>query len=141
MNCQNRVVSGVTADGGYAEVMIAEARAISSVPDELTSADAAPLLCAGMTAYNPLRNAGLRVGDPVAVQASVAPAILASSEAADAYARMMQGKARFPMVLVTKGVTDQREASRRAFFLRPGWRRVTPKGEEWFDEAISSFLV
>jgi len=55
-------------DGGYAEVMIAEARAISSVPDELTSAEAAPLLCAGITTYNALRNAGLRGGDLVAVQ-------------------------------------------------------------------------
>jgi D-arabinose 1-dehydrogenase-like Zn-dependent alcohol dehydrogenase len=55
-------------DGGYAEVMIAEARGISSVPDELTSAEAAPLLCAGITTYNALRNAGLRGGDLVAVQ-------------------------------------------------------------------------
>src|SRR5437867_6504082 len=68
VNCQNPVTSGVTADGGYAEVMIAEARAISSVPDELTSAEAAPLLCAGITTYNALRNAGLRGGDLVAVQ-------------------------------------------------------------------------
>jgi D-arabinose 1-dehydrogenase-like Zn-dependent alcohol dehydrogenase len=68
VNCQNPVVSGVTADGGYAEVMIAEARGIVSVPDELTSADAAPLLCAGVTTYNALRNAGLRGGDLVAVQ-------------------------------------------------------------------------
>src|SRR5579872_3826867 len=37
VNCQNPVTSGVTTDGGYAEVMIAEARGISSVPDELTS--------------------------------------------------------------------------------------------------------
>src|SRR6202795_391175 len=66
VNCQNPVVSGVSADGGYAEVMIAEARAISSVPDELTSAEAAPLLCAGITTYNALRNAGLRGGDLVA---------------------------------------------------------------------------
>src|SRR6266576_4558179 len=68
VNCQNPVTSGVTADGGYAEVMIAEARALSSVPDELTSAEAAPLLCAGVTTYNALRNAGLRGGDLVAVQ-------------------------------------------------------------------------
>jgi len=59
VNRQKRVVSGVTTDGGYAEVMIAEARGISSVPDELTSAEAAPLLCAGITTYNALRNAGL----------------------------------------------------------------------------------
>src|SRR6266852_2987997 len=68
VNCQNPVSSGVTADGGYAEVMIAEARGLSSVPDELTSAEAAPLLCAGVTTYNALRNAGLRGGDLVAVQ-------------------------------------------------------------------------
>src|SRR2546426_10834618 len=48
VNCQNPVTAGVTVDGGYAEVMIAEARAISSVPDELTSAEAAPLLCAAI---------------------------------------------------------------------------------------------
>src|SRR5437660_7112540 len=68
VNCQNPVVSGVTADGGYAEVMIAEARALASVPDELTSADAAPLLCAGITTFNALRNAGLRAGALVAIQ-------------------------------------------------------------------------
>src|SRR6202161_1423119 len=68
VNCQNPVTSGVTVDGGYAEVMIAEARGISSVPDELTSAEAAPLLCAGITTYNALRNSGLRGGDLVAVQ-------------------------------------------------------------------------
>jgi D-arabinose 1-dehydrogenase-like Zn-dependent alcohol dehydrogenase len=55
-------------DGGYAEVMIAEARGIASVPDELTSVEAAPLLCAGITTYNALRNASLRGGDLVAVQ-------------------------------------------------------------------------
>ena len=68
VNCQNPVVSGVTVDGGYAEVMIAEARAIAAIPDELSAADAAPLLCAGITTYNALRNAGLRGGDLVAVQ-------------------------------------------------------------------------
>jgi alcohol dehydrogenase, propanol-preferring len=68
VNCQNPVIPGITIDGGYAEVMIAEARGISSVPDELASAEAAPLLCAGITTYNALRNAGLRGGDLVAVQ-------------------------------------------------------------------------
>src|SRR5712672_1414066 len=68
VNCQNPVVSGVSVDGGYAEMMIAEARGIASIPDELSSADAAPLLCAGITTYNALRNAGLRGGDLVAVQ-------------------------------------------------------------------------
>src|SRR5215468_9001309 len=68
VNCEHPVVSGVTADGGYAEVMIAEARGIASIPDELNSAEAAPLLCAGVTTFNALRNAGLRAGDLVAVQ-------------------------------------------------------------------------
>jgi propanol-preferring alcohol dehydrogenase len=68
VNCQNPVTSGVTVDGGYAEVMIAEARGLASIPDELSSAEAAPLLCAGITTYNALRNAGLRGGDLVAVQ-------------------------------------------------------------------------
>jgi alcohol dehydrogenase, propanol-preferring len=68
VNCQNPVTPGVTVDGGYAQVMIAEARGIASIPDELSSAEAAPLMCAGITTYNALRNAGLRGGDLVAVQ-------------------------------------------------------------------------
>jgi alcohol dehydrogenase, propanol-preferring len=68
VNCLNAVVPGVTMDGGYAEVMIAEARGLAAIPDELGSAEAAPLLCAGITTYNALRNAGLRGGDLVAVQ-------------------------------------------------------------------------
>ena len=67
MNCQKRVGPGATTDGGYAEVMIAEARGISSVPDDLKSAEADTLLCAGITTYNALRNAGLRGEDLVAV--------------------------------------------------------------------------
>jgi propanol-preferring alcohol dehydrogenase len=68
VNCLNPIISGITTDGGYAEVMIAEARALASIPDELTSAEAAPLLCAGITTYNALRNAGLRAGDLVGIQ-------------------------------------------------------------------------
>src|SRR3989475_3653782 len=68
VNCQNPVVLGVIVDGGYAEVMIAEARGIASIPDGLSSAEAAPLLCAGITTYNALRNAGLRAGDLVGIQ-------------------------------------------------------------------------
>jgi propanol-preferring alcohol dehydrogenase len=68
VNCQHPVIPGITVDGGYAEVMIAEARGIASIPEELSSADAAPLLGAGITTYNALRNAGLRGGDLVAVQ-------------------------------------------------------------------------
>jgi len=65
--CQNPIFTGITSDGGYAEVMIAEARALALIPDELKSEDAAPLVCAGITTFNALRNAG-RAGDTVAIQ-------------------------------------------------------------------------
>ena len=68
MNCARPIIPGITSDGGYAELMIAEARALTSIPDELTSTEAAPLLCAGITTFNALRNAGLRAGDLVAIQ-------------------------------------------------------------------------
>jgi len=65
--CQNPIITGVTSDGGYAEMMIAEARELALIPDELKSEDAAPLVCAGITTFNALRNAG-RAGDTVAIQ-------------------------------------------------------------------------
>jgi len=68
INCQSLTISGISVDGGYAEVMIAEANAVVSLPDSLNAVDAAPLLCAGVTTYNVLRNAPLRSGDLVAVQ-------------------------------------------------------------------------
>ncbi len=60
-------ITGVTADGGYAEYMIARAEAVAMVPDELSAAEAAPLMCAGVTTFNCLRNSGARPGDLVAV--------------------------------------------------------------------------
>ena len=65
--CQNPIMTGITSDGGYAEMMIAEARALALIPDELKSEDAAPLVCAGITTFNALRNAG-RANDTVAIQ-------------------------------------------------------------------------
>jgi D-arabinose 1-dehydrogenase-like Zn-dependent alcohol dehydrogenase len=66
--CQTATyVTGVTSDGGYADYMIARAEALARMPEELASADAAPLLCAGVTTYNCLRNSGARAGDVVAV--------------------------------------------------------------------------
>ena len=65
--CQNPIITGVTSDGGYAEMMIADARALALIPEELKSEDAAPLVCAGITTFNALRNAG-RAGDTVAIQ-------------------------------------------------------------------------
>jgi propanol-preferring alcohol dehydrogenase len=65
--CQNPIMTGITSDGGYAEMMIAEARALALIPDDLKSEDAAPLVCAGITTFNALRNAG-RANDTVAIQ-------------------------------------------------------------------------
>ena len=68
IHCQNPVYVGLAVDGGYADILIAEARGLASVPDEISSDEAAPLLCAGVTTYNALRNAELRAGDLVAIQ-------------------------------------------------------------------------
>ncbi|HSI70047.1 MAG TPA: alcohol dehydrogenase [Gillisia sp.] len=68
INCVNAKVSGISYDGGYAEYMCAPQEAIAAIPEELSSAEAAPLLCAGITVYNALRNSGIRPGDLVAVQ-------------------------------------------------------------------------
>lgn len=68
VNCLRLITPGFTYDGGYAESVIVEARALASIPDELTSEESAPLLCAGVTTYNALRNANLRPGDLVAIQ-------------------------------------------------------------------------
>jgi D-arabinose 1-dehydrogenase-like Zn-dependent alcohol dehydrogenase len=60
-------VTGVTRDGGYADNMIAPASAIALVPAELSPEEGAPLMCAGVTTFNCLRNSGARPGDVVAV--------------------------------------------------------------------------
>ncbi|MGB7786911.1 MAG: alcohol dehydrogenase [Salinimicrobium sp.] len=68
INCENAQVSGISYDGGYAEYMTAPQEAVAAVPEELSSAEAAPLLCAGITVFNALRNSGIKPGDLVAVQ-------------------------------------------------------------------------
>jgi alcohol dehydrogenase/propanol-preferring alcohol dehydrogenase len=68
VNCENALITGISFDGGYAEYMTAPAEAVAKMPDDLAAEDAAPLLCAGITTYNALRNQGLRPGDHVAVQ-------------------------------------------------------------------------
>jgi D-arabinose 1-dehydrogenase-like Zn-dependent alcohol dehydrogenase len=60
-------ITGITADGGYADSMIARAEALASVPDGLSAEEAAPLMCAGVTTYNCLRNSGAKPGDLVAI--------------------------------------------------------------------------
>ncbi|HEX4487505.1 MAG TPA: alcohol dehydrogenase [Terriglobales bacterium] len=68
INCKNEKVTGVTIDGGYAEYMVIGAEAVAAMPDELPADEAAPLLCAGITVYNAMRNSIARAGDLVAVQ-------------------------------------------------------------------------
>ena len=60
-------VTGISFDGGYAEYLVAPAVAVALVPDDLSPVEAAPLMCAGITTYNALRNSGARAGDVVAV--------------------------------------------------------------------------
>src|SRR5438132_12018367 len=60
-------VTGITSDGGYADYMIARAEAVALLPEELSAVEAAPLMCAGITTFNALRNAGARPGDLVAI--------------------------------------------------------------------------
>ena len=61
------LTTGISFDGGYAEYMVAPAEALASVPDDLSAIDGAPLMCAGVTTFNALRNSGARPGDVVAV--------------------------------------------------------------------------
>ncbi len=67
INCQKEKITGISHDGGYQEYMIAPAEAVAAIPDDLPAAEAAPLLCAGITVFNALRNSGARAGDLVAI--------------------------------------------------------------------------
>ena len=68
INCQNEKITAISHDGGYQEYMVSPAEAVAAIPDELPAAEAAPLLCAGITVFNALRNSDARAGDLVAVQ-------------------------------------------------------------------------
>ena len=68
INCANVKVTGFSYDGGYAEYMIAPVEAIARMPEALDPAEAAPLLCAGITTFNALRHSGALPSDLVAVQ-------------------------------------------------------------------------
>lgn len=68
VTCADQRISGIHFDGGYADYMIAPVEALAAIPDDLSAADAAPLLCAGVTTYNALRNSGAAPGDVVAIQ-------------------------------------------------------------------------
>ena len=60
-------ITGITFDGGYADYLIAPTAALALVPEDLSPVDGAPLMCAGITTFNALRNSGARPGDVVAV--------------------------------------------------------------------------
>ena len=66
--CQFEKITAISFDGGYAEYMVSPAEAVALMPDDLPAAEAAPLMCAGITVFNSLRNSGARAGDLVAVQ-------------------------------------------------------------------------
>ncbi|KZT29287.1 GroES-like protein [Neolentinus lepideus HHB14362 ss-1] len=66
--CQNEQINGVTMDGGYAEYATLKSEAVVTLPDGMDPAETAPLMCAGVTTYNSIRNMGLKGGDIVAVQ-------------------------------------------------------------------------
>ena len=67
ITCQELRTPGIHFDGGYADYMLAPVEAVASIPDELDAVHAAPLLCAGITTFNALRNSGARPGDLVAI--------------------------------------------------------------------------
>jgi D-arabinose 1-dehydrogenase-like Zn-dependent alcohol dehydrogenase len=67
-NCRNLKVPGISYDGGYQQYMVAPVEALVTMPDTLGDAEAAPLLCAGITTFNALRHSGALPGDLVAVQ-------------------------------------------------------------------------
>jgi D-arabinose 1-dehydrogenase-like Zn-dependent alcohol dehydrogenase len=67
-NCRNLKIPGISYDGGYQQYMVAPVEALAAIPESLSAAEAAPLLCAGITTFNALRHSGAMPGDVVAVQ-------------------------------------------------------------------------
>jgi len=67
IDCANHKIPGINMDGGYADYMIAPVEGLALMPDGLKPSEAAPLLCAGITTFNALRNSGARGGDTVAI--------------------------------------------------------------------------
>jgi D-arabinose 1-dehydrogenase-like Zn-dependent alcohol dehydrogenase len=67
ISCVNGQVPGIAYDGGYADHVVVPASALASIPDDLSAEEAAPLLCAGITTFNALRESGARAGDLVAI--------------------------------------------------------------------------
>jgi D-arabinose 1-dehydrogenase-like Zn-dependent alcohol dehydrogenase len=68
VNCANAQVCGISYDGGYQEYMVAPVEALAQMPESLDAAEAAPLMCAGVTTFNSLRHGGALPSDLVAIQ-------------------------------------------------------------------------
>jgi D-arabinose 1-dehydrogenase-like Zn-dependent alcohol dehydrogenase len=67
LNCEKAKITGISFDGGYAEYVVVPHEAVARIPEQLAATDAGPLMCAGVTTYNSLRNSGARPGATVAV--------------------------------------------------------------------------
>ena len=68
VNCANVQICGISYDGGYAEYLVVPVEAVAHMPEQLDPAEAAPLMCAGITTFNSLRHSGAMPGDLVAIQ-------------------------------------------------------------------------
>ena len=67
-NCASTIICGISYDGGYQEFMVAPVEALAHMPASLDAAEAAPLMCAGITTFNALRHSGAVPSDLVAIQ-------------------------------------------------------------------------
>lgn len=67
ITCANQRVTGITMDGGYQDYVLVPFEGLALIPDEISPVAAGPLMCAGITTFNSLRNSGARGGDTVAV--------------------------------------------------------------------------
>lgn len=68
INCVNAKVTGISHDGGYADYTVVPAESVARIPEDMSATDAGPLMCAGVTTFNSLRNSGAQPGQTVAVQ-------------------------------------------------------------------------
>jgi len=67
VTCANQKITGITMDGGYEDYLLAPFEGLALIPNEISPVEAGPLMCAGITTFNSLRNSGARGGDTVAV--------------------------------------------------------------------------
>jgi D-arabinose 1-dehydrogenase-like Zn-dependent alcohol dehydrogenase len=102
--CRFEKITSLSFDGGYAEYVSAPGEAVAAMPDDLPSAEAAPLLCAGVTVYNPLPSGTAKDSEDTLAFSSltgVRPMIerYPLEKASEAYQQMISGRARFRVVL------------------------------------------